>query len=405
MKILHTADWHLGKKLGGYSRHAEQILVLDEICGLADAHEVDLVLIAGDLFDGPNPSSESTELFYKTLRRLSNDGSRAVIAIAGNHDSPERIAAPEPLALACGIVLLGFPDTEVPYFETEKGIKVLQSSPGFLELSLPKTSFPVRLILTAFANEIRLKKYLGQEDSDGELKNLIEETWNFLAKKYCDPKGVNLLMTHLYFVPSIGEIEPESDDERSIAGLGGTQALPTTILPPEIQYVALGHIHKFWPVSMQPMPVIYPSSPLCYSLNESGQEKFVIILDIEPATPVNFQKIKLEQGKQVLRMTFDSVDKAVAWLAENQDAYVELTMVSNEYLNAEDSSRIYASHKWILDLIPQSKNSTISGLTQQAQTIDIQLDKSELFESFFIQKKGQEPSLELKKLFHEILNS
>jgi exonuclease SbcD len=104
-------------------------------------------------------------------------------------------------------------------------------------------------------------------------------------------------------------------------------------------------------------------------------------------------------------MTFDSVDKAVAWLAENQDAYVELTMVSNEYLNAEDSSRIYASHKWILDLIPQSKNSTISGLTQQAQTIDIQLDKSELFESFFIQKKGQEPSLELKKLFHEILNS
>ena len=93
MKFLHTADWHLGKKLNGHSRHPEQVEVLDEICRIAEEKAVDLILVAGDLFDNSNPSIESTELFYKTLRRLSADGSRAVIAIAGNHDSPERIAA------------------------------------------------------------------------------------------------------------------------------------------------------------------------------------------------------------------------------------------------------------------------------------------------------------------------
>src|SRR5690606_28310871 len=69
MKILHTADWHLGKKLEKISRLSEQILVLEEIIAIADKEEVDAVLIAGDLFDNFNPSSESIELFYKTLKK------------------------------------------------------------------------------------------------------------------------------------------------------------------------------------------------------------------------------------------------------------------------------------------------------------------------------------------------
>ena len=81
MKILHTADWHLGKKLDRFSRLEEQIEVLEEIIGVADEKAVDLVLIAGDLFDNFNPSVEAIELFYKTLKRLTSHGKRPVIAI------------------------------------------------------------------------------------------------------------------------------------------------------------------------------------------------------------------------------------------------------------------------------------------------------------------------------------
>jgi exonuclease SbcD len=404
MKILHTADWHLGKKLNGFSRHNEQVLVLDEICTIADNQKVDMVLVAGDLFDGPNPSSESTELFFKTLKRLSADGSRAVVAIAGNHDSPERIAAPEPLALACGIVLLGFPDALVPHFETENGVKSTKAHPGFLEMELPGVQFPVRLILTPFANEVRLRKYLGQENATLELKNLLSSNWETLANDHCDNDGVNILMTHLYFVPETGEIEAESDDERSIAGLGGTDAFPVSMFPSQIQYVALGHIHKFWKVSSKPFPVVYSSSPLCYSLSEAGQEKFVLIVDAVPQKAVTLDKIKLENGKKVFRKTFDSVDETVSWLSENPDVLVELTVVSDEYLKTEDTKRIYAAHEGILDLIPKSRKQVLT-LSNPAVPVDIQLDKIKLFEDFFKQKKGQNPSEELKELFFEILNS
>ncbi len=138
MKLLHTADWHLGKRLGNYSRLSEQQQVLEEICRIADREDVDAVLIAGDLFDTFNPSNEASELFYRTVHRLSAQGTRAVIAIAGNHDSPDRIEAPDTLARECGIVFVGYPGTTVPISDSEQSIRVLRAEPGFAELKLPR---------------------------------------------------------------------------------------------------------------------------------------------------------------------------------------------------------------------------------------------------------------------------
>src|SRR5690606_31764086 len=104
MRILHTADWHLGKRLDNFSRLDEQILVLDEIVEKADIHQADVIIVAGDLFDAFNPGTDAIDLFYKTLKRLTKNGSRPVIAISGNHDSPSLIDAPDPLARECGII-------------------------------------------------------------------------------------------------------------------------------------------------------------------------------------------------------------------------------------------------------------------------------------------------------------
>ncbi len=155
MKLLHTADWHLGKRLGDYSRLAEQRAVLDEICAIAEAEAVDAVLIAGDLFDTFNPPNEALELFYRTVHRLSSDGARAVIAIAGNHDSPDRVEAPDPLARECGIFFVGRPASVVPTVETNAGIKTLNAAPGFVELQLPNCPEPLRLI----SNSLRQRNH------------------------------------------------------------------------------------------------------------------------------------------------------------------------------------------------------------------------------------------------------
>ena len=133
MKILHTADWHLGKRLESISRHAEQADVLAEICHIADAENVDAVIIAGDLFDTFTPSSESIELFFRTCKQLTDNGLRPVIAIAGNHDSPERIESADPLARACGIIFVGFPNSKVTPFALETGLAVVRSDKGFID--------------------------------------------------------------------------------------------------------------------------------------------------------------------------------------------------------------------------------------------------------------------------------
>ena len=187
----------MGKRLDDFSRLEEQRAVLQEIREVADREEVDVVLVAGDLFDTFNPPTEAVELLYKTLKGLTNDGRRPVIAIAGNHDSPDRIESPDPLARECGIIFTGYPHSIVPPFALDSGLKVLRSDEGFVELALPGHDAPLRLLLTPYANEYRLRTYLGHEDSEA-MRALLQERWQQLADCYCDDNGVNLLMAHLF---------------------------------------------------------------------------------------------------------------------------------------------------------------------------------------------------------------
>src|SRR5690606_7814635 len=147
MRILHTADWHLGKRLDNFSRLEEQIRVMDEIVEKADQYQADLVLIAGDLFDTFHPGTEAVYLFYKTLKRLSKGGKRPVIAISGNHESPALIDAPGPLARECGIILIGQPEARVAPLTLED-FQISHSSEGIVELQLRNFSYPIRIMQT-----------------------------------------------------------------------------------------------------------------------------------------------------------------------------------------------------------------------------------------------------------------
>ncbi|RRN76274.1 exonuclease subunit SbcD, partial [Pseudoxanthomonas sp. SGD-10] len=261
MRILHTADWHLGKRLEKVSRFPEQILVLDEIVDIANQQDVDVVLIAGDLFDNFNPTTEAVELFYKTLKRLSNYGKRPVIAIAGNHDSPDRIEAPDVLARECGIIFAGYPHSHVSLLELESGVKVTRSEPGFIELNVPQYSYSLRLIITPYANEYRLKTFLGVDETEASLRDVLATHWQQLADKYCDSAGVNMLLTHLYLMKKGEEAPEEPEDEKPILHIGGAQAIYSENIPSQMQYVALGHLHRFQQIDKEPCPVVYSSSP------------------------------------------------------------------------------------------------------------------------------------------------
>lgn len=401
MKILHTADWHLGKRLDNFSRLEEQIKVMNEIVQIAEQENVDLVLIAGDLFDAFNPSVEAVELFYKTLKRLSNNGNRPVVAIAGNHDSPNLIDAPNPLARECGIILIGHPKALISPFQLAD-FSISKTDEGFLELSLHHLPYPVRILHTPYANEQRLKQFLGEE-KEAQLNQTLAENWQRLANTYCDNEGVNLLITHLYMNPSAQQLLDEPDGEKPLK-IGNADLVLASSIPQEIHYTALGHLHKYQNIGSEEKPIVYSSSPLCYSFSEAGQTKYVNLVEIEPNEKIKMKKIELKEGKPLIRKHFDSVDKTVEWLEENQNALVELTLESDTYLQASDRQKIYRTHKGIIHLIPQVKNLQVEQSTHS--TINLNKDISELFRDYFQSKQNaQQPTDEIMELFNEILHS
>ena len=400
MKILHTADWHLGKRLDRFSRLDEQVLVLDEIVQIAEQQKVDVILVAGDLFDNFNPSVEAIELFYKTLKRLSLNGKRPVIAISGNHDSPSLIDAPDPLARECGIILIGHPKAKVLPFELAD-FKISKSVEGMIELNLKNHDFPLRILHTAFANEVRLKEYFGEHKEDA-LNKILAENWKTIAEKFCDEEGANILMTHLYMNKKGVPILEEPDGEKPLK-IGNADLIYSDTIPAQIQYTALGHLHAFQNIGTAEKPVVYSSSPLCYSFSEAGQTKYVSIIDVQPNQPVSFAKIVLKSGKSLVRKKFDSVEQTLRWLTENPDTLVELTLESETYLKAEDRKQIYQAHSGIVHLIPKVKNQELQ--KNHLKEINLHQDIQTLFKDYFKTKNNaQEPNEELLDLFNEILN-
>ncbi|MGV8962071.1 MAG: metallophosphoesterase family protein [Candidatus Saccharimonadaceae bacterium] len=400
MKILHTADWHLGKRLDSFSRLEEQKLVLSEICEIADQQKVDAIIVAGDLFDAFNPPVEAIELLYKTLKQLSKNGKRPVIAIAGNHDSPTRIDSPEPLARECGILFMGMPNTQVQTLQLEDGFEITKTDKGFMELQLPNHPYPLRIIATPYANEIRMKEYFGEE-KDVALQNSLTNAWKELADQYCDNKGINILITHLYMLKHGGPILEEPDGEKPLK-IGNADIIYSDAIPPEIQYTALGHLHRYQNVGTEEYPVVYTGSPLSYSFSEAGQKKYVNIIEAYPNQAVKLNRIPLIGGKQLVRKRFNNIDTAVEWLLDNQNTLVELTIESDDFLKSQDLKRLRNAHQEIVHIIPIVSNDKI--LNSSSKQVNLEQDISALFSDYFMSVKGQKPNDEIVDLFKEVIN-
>ncbi|MDC7126659.1 MAG: exonuclease SbcCD subunit D [Spirochaetales bacterium] len=424
MKFIHTSDWHLGAKLGEYSRLDEQRDVLDEICITADKEKADFIIIAGDLFDTFNPSNEAVELLYRGLKKLSADSSRPVIAIAGNHDSPDRIEAPDPLAAECGIFFIGYPDFTRSDIQFENGIKIAFPEKGILTIDKPDSP-QVRILTTPYANETRLRKFLGNENREETLSNLLSDRWKKLADKYCDKTGINILTAHLFMAadstPILDEKNSQPDlfaeektttqkpeepeEEKSILHPGGLELIDAALVPQQIQYTALGHLHRPQSIKESNAPTIYSGSPLAFGLSEENQQKSVVLVEIKPEQKASYERINLNSGKRVLRKKFKSIDEAVIWLNDNQNCYIELLIECEDYISAEDRKRLSDAHNGITAIIPVVSGEEASDSSKERNSApDLTGSMEDLFVSYFKHKKGITPDTEMLKLFKEIVS-
>ena len=403
MRLLHTSDWHLGKKLNSFDRFEEQRNVMREIVSIADKQNVDMVVVAGDLFDTYNPSSEAQQLLYQTLYELSNNGKRPVLAIAGNHDSPDRVESPEVLAQVSGIFMFGYPNSIPGNAYIQKKFQITKIDQGFMEIKIPGYLAPIRILHTPFTNQERLQAYLGvtEDEEQKALRNQLQNMWQKAADMYCDNAGVNILIAHQFVINNENDTDVKEPDDENAVNVGGTSAIFSYNIPKQIQYTALGHLHQCKKVGDK--NIWYSGSPLEYSFAETNQDKFVLVSDIEPNKEPLVNKILLESGRKLKRMTFNNILDATNWLKENQNCWVELTIVSDNYLSHSDKQMLYDASNKIVAIIPQVK-TTSDTLSAGNLISSIRTDKTALFKSYFTKMKGGEPDQSLIDLFNEIIS-
>ncbi len=405
MRILHTGDWHLGKRLGRFSRLEEQREVMAEIVEIAENEKVDVVLLAGDVYDVSNPSPSAMDLLGQTMERLSDGGRRPVLAVAGNHDSPALIEAHRYFAQKWGVLFYGYPASEI---QREDAKIVERSAPGFVEILV--SGVPLRVLTTPYANELTLGKFMESEREEG-INATLREMWAQTADKFCDDNGVNVLLTHLYFHPATGPkpAEPDAKEERTINYVGGSCAVSTLNVPEQIQFCAVGHLHRYQILDGKsgtygrPVPVVYSGSPLAYSMSEAGQKKYVLLLELEPGQAPEWKPVCLTKGRPLTRIHAQSADEALEKLRLHPEDYVEITVSGENPLSTAELNALHASHAYITEIIPAYRTVSQEDIAPDAAAFH-RLSVEEHFIKYYEYKYKIPPDEATLHIFRQLTN-
>ncbi|MEG1255019.1 exonuclease SbcCD subunit D [Clostridium sp.] len=398
MRILHTGDWHLGKNLEGQSRMDEQEEFLSDFVEMVETNNIDLVIIAGDVYDTSNPPARAEKMFYDTLKKLSRNGERLTLVIAGNHDNPERLVAAGPLAMDHGIIMVGTPKMVV-----QPGVygehKLVNSGEGFIEIEINGEK---AVILTVpYPSEKRLNEVLydGMESEEGRLKSYSERIYELFSSLKENYRGdtINLVVSHLFAMGS-----EESGSERSIQ-LGGSYIVNGSCFPKEAQYIALGHVHKPQMVPGTDKRARYSGSPLHYNKKEINFQKKCFIVDVKAGEESNIEEIDIKVYKPIEIWKCNGIDEAILKCEENKDrdCWVYLEISTDRYINEDEIKKMKSLKKDILEIMPK-----IIGDDEESEETTSLSEKSfqDIFKEFYKKERGVEAAEEVVDLLLSIIS-
>ena len=348
MKLIHTADWHLGKNIEGYTRLEEQRQFLKDFIKICEDEQADMIIIAGDIYDNYNPSAIAEQLFYDTLKQLSRNGSCMTVVISGNHDNPDRLTASGPLARDHGIVMAGTPNSIITpgiYGQHE----ITESAPGYFHAIINNEE--VDMLLVPFPSEKRLNEvYLNETDDETQKASSYGEKMSALfssLKEHFHKDSIHLIASHLFVMDSI-----EDGSERSIQ-LGGSYMVGGDIFPETADYIALGHVHK--PQKVPGCPnARYSGSPLPFNLKETSFHKQVISVELRAGSPGVIHDLPLPVYKPIEIWHCENIEEAIEKCEENKerDCWVYLEIKTDHYIHEEDIKKMKTLKTDILSITP-----------------------------------------------------
>jgi len=379
VKILHTADWHAGRSLHGVDRTPEIREVLQEIAEIALTQAVDLIIVAGDIYDNKNPGADADAAIYEFFMTTGAAGIPSVL-IAGNHDSPSRLDAISHLLKLTNVHVVGHPQ--------------VAGSGGVFDLNIDGEV--ARVAALPFVSERRIVKVAELLEADpGQWIEKYQEGMRKLIGNLSAQFSndvVNLLVMH-------GTMDGATlSNSEYTFHCTDTYALSGDIFPATTNYVAMGHIHKPQGISGVPEQAgRYAGSILQLDFGEQGDDKFVYIVEAQAGKPTELlEAVPLKAGKRLQRLSMDlptfesrvaDLDMAAAWYK------LKLKL---EAPRPGLKDRIKADYPTILTVevnLPDVER-------EEEETVDLaQLNLLEAYAQYHLEKRGQLPPDDLEKAF------
>ena len=404
MRLLHTSDWHLGQNFFGFSRQYEHQQFLDWLLLVLVEQQIDVLLIAGDIFDTANPPSSAQQQFYQFLcaAKLETPHLQVVI-IAGNHDSPTRLEVPMPFLTALDMVVTGQVTWQEQKIDVERMVIPLKNCHG--EINAWCLAIP-------FLRPNDVPKVENAKDAylDG-IAALYQQALDHALRTRATGQAI-IAMGHCHMLA--GKIS--EDSERKLV-MGGIEALSTTIFAPEIAYVALGHLHLAQQVG-DDKRVRYSGTPLPMSFSEEHYQHEVRIIDLEgdsvaktsslliPRTVPLF-KIPNKEAKPLNEVLALLAQQQWPTLPEQQQPYLLVRVLLDK---PEPTLRQHIEHALegkavrlvkIETSYPKTSQQTEKNLGLE----DIQrLQPEDVFLTMYQQKFAASPSTELLMAFRDLLS-
>lgn len=380
MRFIHTSDLHLGRRLGSWSLEADQAHMLGQLLAIVEDSAADALVVAGDVYDSPQPSEWAVRLWDNFLTQLAHRGT-PVLVVGGNHDSGAR--------LACGSALMA-----------EAGVYVA----GELGASPTPTNVlveGVRFWLVPFVRPADVRSWAAKtapspQDSLSAKKSMPPEISTYTqalsyvldrARSQSDfGSTTNVCVAHQFV--TVGASEPERSDSERLS-LGTLDNVDSSAFA-GFDYVALGHIHK--PQQLGTSCVRYSGTPLKYSASEIGQHKGVIVVELDPTpgTRPRVERIPIQPLRD-----FRQVEGTMAELERlctteddtHADDYMRAIVRDDNPLNVMERLRRLWPH--MVEVAFDNASTQAQGVDSAGLAVSDMRNKSELFSAFFEAQAGR----------------
>ncbi|MEH7260948.1 exonuclease SbcCD subunit D [Bacillus toyonensis] len=376
MKLFHTADWHLGKLVHGVYMTEDQKIVLDQFVQAIEEEKPDAVIIAGDLYDRAIPPTEAVDLLNDVLQKIVIDLQTPVIAVAGNHDSPDRIHFGSSLMKKQGLFIVG--QFQFPYEPI-----VLNDEYGEVHFHLVPYADP-SIVRHVLKNE----DVRSHDDAMRIFMNELSETM--------DKEARHVFVGHA-FVTSAGEAEENTSDAERPLSIGGAEYVNSHYFD-KFHYTALGHLHQAHFVRNK--TIRYSGSPLAYSISEEKHKKGYYIVELDEKGETTIEK-RLLTPRRKMRTVEAKIDELLQHPVSEDYVFVKL-LDENPVLQPMEKIRSVYPNAMHVERSIQRREFTESNevTVSRHKTDDVSLLKA-----FYKEMKGLDLSEEKERLFVEVLQT